>query len=671
MILPGQEVRISDEKKRLLAGELLAITKDLEDDHSLLFSNIETWWTNYEGIARQKVKNFPFRGASNVIVPLIQAQVNAHVADNWNAIYSSGSRIWTTTQENQGNETMAKNVGRYINWQADNNDFNFKPQVYSNLLESAAIGCSVIAANWRHDERWLYTRGKDRRPQAQRVSFARGPILESVPREQMLWDTQYLVAEAPIVIREFAMSWYAIAHAAHSDPKKTWDLDAIEKIRDQGGAAGPSANVRARKQEHDSRTTTIRRKNSDHDVREIRIDWPILNAIGITGQDLATPFDAKANTPHVPIVVTLHRKTGLILRIIAEPYFLPYKPFFDVYYQRRANRGHGVGLAKKIEGMQAAATTIFNQQIDMQTRANSVWAKTNDPKLMGRPIDPSSPIYDPSMQSFEPIALPSPAFSNIQLLSEVQGFAERLTGNSDPSFGKDTTAGGHPTPATSTQLLLGQSQKLSSPNRDMIGEAYSRMGQCVAMLDQQFESDPVKLQQVLGDRDAESVMEFLFPTEAIPGRYRFSVTGLSRALNPDAEMQRAVMVGQMNQNYWAGTVKATEAMAMLFQAPLPPQVKEFMIHSYVQWIEANTEQHSDFLEAANVDDIERFTIDFERAENRSVEVLRDFAGRARELAQAGVGAPQPGVGGAQGGAAAGAGGASRARGGLPGLAGAA
>jgi len=418
MIVPGDPIQISDKKRSALGVEISNVIDDLENDSKDYFSAISIWWQNYEGTPRQKQKNFPFQNASNIIIPLIKMSADSRVATLWNQIFGAGSRVWQPKLENHANEDMANSITRYINWQADNNDFDFRTAAYDWLLEQTVIGTSVLAGNWRTDIRHVHSftgRGSKRKIQSTPVQWARGPILEHVPREQILWDTRApSIQEAPAVVREFSLSWAQLIHRANADPD-TWNLKAVESIRNQTGRDGPSTAVSKTKDEHDNRGR-LAHQETDYDIREVTISWPLLNAMGINNQDIATPKTQEISTPQVDIVVTLHRKSRTILRLTAQPYFVPYKPFFDGYYHKRSGRGFSIGMAKILEQLQAGATTIFNQGIDAQTRANSVWGKANIRSMVDAPIDPSKWIFDPTMKGVEPLGLQGNDFSNIQLM---------------------------------------------------------------------------------------------------------------------------------------------------------------------------------------------------------------------------------------------------------------
>jgi hypothetical protein len=660
MILPGQNLAKGLPKKVLegLGVEISLIIDDLEQQYQPLFKDIATWWKNYEAIPKNPgAKNYPFKGASNVVVPVIRIMVDAAVNRAYGTIHGHGRRIWSASTENEDFERPVKDVGRWINHAGSNNDFNMRLTAYDWLLEMHALGSSVVGLNWRRDDRWVYapTRGS-RTLQPVRVHFARGAFPQHIPRENILWDTNFLIQEAPAVVREHTYTWSQLRN--FSDLDDSWLREAIESIRGKGEPQGPSQAVKREKEGQDSKNpndpATLRHT---HDVREVYLDWPMLNSMGWEGQDIATPGEEKFGTPSPPIVVTLDRNTKTILRLIAQPYNLPYKPFFDIFYRKRSGRGHSVGIGKKLEHMQVAMTTSLNQALDARTRANSIWATTNRKDFLSTEIDPAHPIYRPNEGAFEPLNLSTAIFDDMRLGTFIWTLAERDTGQSDPALGRETRQGGHPSPATSTLALLEQSNLMSGTTKELVRLQYSRLGEAIAALYQQFETnEDGRLERVLGVGDAAQVQKFIFPTDPMFGNITFDMVAYSENFNPDTEMKRAVLVSQMNTNYWAFVLRVMQSIAQIPQMQAPPQLQAAMLQGAVQSIKGQTKAHLRFLEAGDVDDLEQFVLQLERGEQQSSADIRAATGGLAEIAgnRLGVqGAPMGEAGGMVPGGAAG------------------
>jgi hypothetical protein len=165
------------------------------------------------------------------------------------------------------------------------------------------------------------------------------------------------------------------------------------------------------------------------------------------------------------------------------------------------------------------------------------------------------------------------------------------------------------------------------------------MGEAIASLYQQFETnEDGKLQRVCGDEDAGRIQEFLFPQDPVSGTLMFDVTSMSEKSNPQDDMNRAILVSQMNQNYW---LSVTRAVGFLENPQVGPLVKQTIIEA----IRAGTKSHLKFLEAGDVDDLERYVLSLAENERAGADDLRTATARATEIAQGRIGPGQPGVGG--------------------------
>jgi hypothetical protein len=637
VIVPGQVIPLREADSLFLGRKLSEMVSELESQHSQLFQDIRVWWSWYDATPRLRQKDFPFVNASNLVVPLIQVMSDALVNRLYGMVFGAGNRIWMGRTENVEMEQHVRDVVRWINWAANDNDFNFRGVIYDWLSELVPIGSSVLALNWREDVRWAWARNKanKRGVEARQVRYASGPLFEHVPREQILWDTTMSVGEAPIVVRELHKTWSELNHLAHSNG---WDLDALEAVQHEHGLTGPSQQVRKAKRQEDSVQPSLTELGEPHDVREVHVDWPLLQSLGF--EEMALPNKEASGQPSIPLVGVLHRKTERLLQLKAEPYFFPSKPFFDGFFKKRSGRGHSVGLAKKLEHMQSAMTTLLNQAIDARTRANSVWAKTSQRSLLTKPLDPRHPVHVPEGAVFEPFNLPTNVLQDTTIFNVVNIVAERLTGQADPNFGRESRSGGHPSPATSTLALLEQSDQMVGTTRELLRQQLSRMGEAVASLYQQFMTDEDgRLQRVLGPEDGNRVAQYMFPTEPVVGLMEFDVTSMNESMNPQAEVNKQIQLSQMNVNYWAFVMQAMQAATQATQAGIPE-----IAQMAVQSVRAQTKFQERLLAAGDVDDVDQFILNLQAAG-------RDLQAAAAGPGQVGAGAgnvPQPGVGGPAG-----------------------
>jgi hypothetical protein len=446
LIYPGDRLstRMSKDALRELGLDIKDLIEGMERENAPLLKAMAIWWNWYEAKPRMKEKNFPFKGAANVVVPLIGITCDALMSRSLAQATAAAPTYWTTRTENEERTEVAQNMARYINWQADGNDFSIKHVLQEMFLETYVTGRGVCAINYRRDVRPVF--------------FGRTPIggTATVQRQPVEFS-----------VRKHEWTWVQLREMAKLDD--AWNEDAVREVRKFPGSDGDEASHVQRTRDDLDLRDRDGLENQVHDVREVWVDWSMLRS------RFEVPGEEEWGGSQVPLVAHIHTQTGTILRLVGAPYLLPYKPFVDFKFRS------GRGVAKRLEMLQSIQTTIWNQALDARTRANAVWAKTRNARHTKTPIDPAKPILVDDMAELEPFVLPSSPQQDLPLLVAAQTMSERWMGASDPLLGRDTRSGGHPAPATSTLALLEQVNVMSAGTDVIIQEEMSRIGEAVAI----------------------------------------------------------------------------------------------------------------------------------------------------------------------------------------------
>lgn len=632
-VYPGESLLslMDDKSRRALESHLWDLVTQLQQENSVLLRNYGLWWKLYHAEPKQKTRTFPWLNASNVVIPVIATAVDAMTARSLTQLTAASPAFWSTRTENESDERVrtAREMARVLNWQADGNCFSIKHVLASALLEMYVVGQGVLAGSWIEEVKPVFfgrtSRGRGLRSQL--VTFKKGPNIEHVPGEQVLWDRRLRIGEAPAVCRYREWSWAELrgmaqaeaAVAKQSGDRTTWDRDAIEMVK---AAPGPDEfsehqYVRDVKDEIAGLDREVPGLDMEpHGIWEMHVDWSLL------GSQFEVPGQEEWGGRTLPLIAHLHRRTGKLLRLVASPYLLPYKPFVNLRWR------HGTyGLARAGRPFQEIESTAFNQGFDSQTRSNTLWGKTREPRHNQEPLEPGKWLVVSDMGEIEPMNFGTSLQPNMLLLTAAQTTAERWMGHSDPLLGRDTRSGGHPAPATSTLALLSQTDVMAGATDIMMQEELSRLGEMVAILNQQFEENPGQwLQQVFGEEDASAVERFIFPDSPIPGNYFFTVRALSRTENPDVQMRRALQVFQAFQAYGSITVQGAQAMEM---PQLGPKAKA----TWARFLDGGAALMSMFLEASSVDDAERYVVQLRDIGVDARNAFQQFAGEAQRAAQ--------------------------------------
>lgn len=167
----------------------------------------------------------------------------------------------------------------------------------------------------------------------------------------------------------------------------------------------------------------------------------------------------------------------------------------------------------------------------------------------------------------------------------------------------------------------------------------SRLVTAIATMYQLFDTDPDgRIVRVLGQRDGAKVREWLFPRdETIFGNIELQLKSVDETLNPDVERQRAAMVMQMTQNYAANGL---QLIALAENQQAPPGTREAALKVF----ESLTNAYRIFLEASDIDEIERFVVNLQQQEQSREQLFTQLRGVLQEAAGGPETVPEQGVG---------------------------
>lgn len=567
---------------------LQELAVDLENQHSPLLKNINTWWDWLEAKPAVERRTDPWDGASNIVIPLIRMHSDAIKARFQNTIFAVPD-LWTFRTRNEEIEDIARNTTDFLNWAADDNEFDLFTPSTQCLDEAVPIGSSVAMLNWTSRRRQIFVPG-EKRPKVKSIELGRGPLITHIPREQVLWQTGRSINDAEYV---FVQSWKSWGDLVALEQLDGIDKGYLEKVKPCNGNAASSS----------IHSTKLRAGGLDgglddfYDIRQVWIEQPILR--GLKFESLS---DQDESTPAIPLCITYDHTSGTVLRIIAKPYYIQGNPFYEFQFRSSARGPNPAGVAKLLEQMQRGVTVMANQAIDAVTFANSVTFLTNDRRFLSQRFIPGRGLFAEQLDGVREITLGKQITPDVALINMLMAMAERLTGINDPSMGREIRYGGHPSPASSTAMMLQESKEMFRASTKHLRLQFGRMAEDIATLYQQYETkDSGKLERALGTADGTIAKQWLFPTGPIAGSIEFDLRAVSDTLNPDAEREKAIFTMQATDAYYS---RVMQALQMAAHPQAPPPVKAAAIKS----IEAITAGFEGVLKAAQVDDMRKFTM---------------------------------------------------------------
>lgn len=589
-VLPGDALELSDDERTRLGGFLQELGTDLEQQHSVLLRNIDTWWDWVEANPKQKIRTDPFPGASNIVIPLIGMHSDAIKARFQNVIFGAPD-LWTSRTRNEAYELISKNSTDFLNWAANDNEFDILTPSSLWFDEAVPIGSSILMLNWTSRRRQVFVPGEGGKPKPMSVELGRGPMLSHIPREQVLWQPGRSINDSEYV---YVQSWKTIGDLIALEQLEGIDKGLLETVRPCDGSSSYSAEMMRRKLQGGGITSDA---SEFYDIRQVWIEQPTLRGMKferLGQQDL--------KTPSIPLCITYDHSSGTVLRAMAKPYYTRSWPFYECQFRSSARGPNSGGVARRLEQLQRGVTTMANQAMDAVTMANSVTMLTTDRRFQTQRFTPGRPIFVDQLDTVREVVLPKQITPDIALVNMMMAMAERITGINDPSLGRELRYGGHPSPATSTALMLQESKEMFRASIRHIRLQYGRMAEDILTLYQQYESGTSgKIERALGAEDGASAKEWLVPQGPIAGNIEFDLMAVTENLNPEAEREKAIFTLQATASYYGQVMQALQVAA---HPNSPPPVKAAATKS----IEALTAGFEKVLTAAQVDDVKQFVL---------------------------------------------------------------
>lgn len=600
-VTPGTPLAIDEREREKLGQMLQELGADLEAQHSPLLKNIDTWWDWLEARPAVQRRSDPFDGASNIVIPLIRMHTDAIKARFQNTIFAAPD-LWTFRTRNEEIEDIARNTTDFLNWAGDDNEFDVFTPSTMGLDEAVPIGSGVLMLNWTSRRRQVFVPG-EKRPKAVSVELGRGPLLTHIPREQVLWQPGRTINDAEYV---FVQSWKSWGDLVALEQTGGIEPGYLEKVKPCDGSSSYSSSIQMTKFKAGGIDTGL---DSLYDIRQVWIEQPVLRGLKFESLD-----HQDESTPQIPLCVTYDHTSGTVLRVIAKPYYTQGWPFYEFQFRSNSRGPNPAGVCKLLEQMQRGVTTMANQAIDAVSLANSVSFLTSDRRFLTQRFIPGRPLYVDQMDSVREVVLGKQITPDVALINMLMAMAERLTGINDPSMGREIRYGGHPSPASSTAMMLAESKEMFRASVRHLRLQFGRMAEDIATLYQQYEAkDSGKLERALGTADGTIARQWLFPTGPIAGSIEFDLRAVTENLNPEAEREQAIFTMQATASYYGQVMQALQVAA---HPQSPPAVKA----AAVQSVEALTAGFTKVLKAAQVDDMRKFVMQLKET-NGSAETI--------------------------------------------------
>ena len=600
-LTPGHDIALSDEDRERMGKMLVDMTSDLETQHKPYIDDIDNLWKFYWAVPNQTQRNVPWINSSNVVYPLIQLHSDAIKARLKNTLFATHPDLVLGRTQNEDLRALSQVRADFFNWAADDNEFDLVTPVTDWVDEAVPIGGSVLFQEWSSRFQYLYTPGHNGKAKPTKVHMGTGPIYRRYPREQVLWQLDRSIQDSELVVTQSLKSRYDL-QMMYQLGQITLDEEKFEALLAHTSDGGYTKSVVQTRREMDGLNST--NKGDSYDIRAAWVSVPLLR-----GNKLLDKNEA-IDEPILPVLVWFERDSGMILRAMAKPYLTRGVPAYELYFRTAGSRRNPGGVASRLEHLQRAITTMYNQAIDAVTLSNSVNGITNDTRLQNQRFHPGKFLFsDDPVNAFHQLQFPKLITPDIALMQLALSTAERITGMNDPLMGRETRMGGHPSPAASTAMLLQESREMFRDTMRQFRGQFDRMAKDTMLLYQQFGfPDPKRLAAGMGSQDASDLISTLDDQDAQAyGDITFDLKVASETANQDQELQKAMTLLQGQMAYGSQVVNLLASVEKMGnQAPLTAKAA-------MSLVETLTLAWSRVLEAGREDEIKRFLIDYQQS----------------------------------------------------------
>jgi len=528
------------------------------------------WLEQYRAPAKQAVKDFPYLGASNVVLPITATDADQFYAKFMQSIHASPD-LWIVQAMNERWVDAAKPLQDFLS-ALDRSVLKMYRVNKRAIMEMVKLGTAIYEHGWIYEQRPIKT--YDPSGQIIRANRIRSqPFVDHVRLVDFLIPPYAYAIQpddqggAPWVAKRVEMTReQMLAYAKSTEPwlpnigmKAALEILAYENTQqDLYDDTVQRLTYEPRARERDD--ASFDRSSDATDGQSIGGLGNYVNKIKLWEVHVRWAVDGDSPSD---LVILFHEPTQTILRAIYQPYLHGQRPFEAIRFFPTEGF-YGIGICEQTEVFQKMSSDLQNYLIDNVLLGNATMlaAKQGANIAPGEPIYPGKVLITEGNPREEIVDLrlgagAYPGLNNIIGLIDQQH--NRRSGLSDLQVGNIDGLPGR-TPATAVQALLAEGNRRPDLTiKDMRYEGLSTIGLRLIQLCQQFIGSPMDLDgqrylamavQTLGEPEGYYAAEKLrTPLENAELGLGVEIAAASAQANKDLQRQQLTglltLYGQM------------------------------------------------------------------------------------------------------------------------------
>lgn len=502
----------------------------------------------YKAVPEVQLKEFPFLGAANLVLPVIATDVDT-IFSRFMGILFQPDSLWACRALREDAVDYAPKLQEFLRW-AQNNELEAYNACVGFLLEKCKLGTGVLKERYRRESRLAY---EFREMPGGTLAQHRRVLLKDSPVIQHVQLINFLVASGTQDHQQCAFNAERLL--------LTWG-QLQDRIRNgiytaDGGARLMQWHARERGSFYQQEMHRMQGFGPGLGDRfELWEVW--------------TDFDIRGAGEPVSVVCTLHLPTMTYLRVDYNPFFHQERPYSVARYMPQEGQFYGIGLGEMLESFQDEATAMHNQRLDNNTISNAsmmkfkkgIGIRSDEPIFPGRwfPVD--------EMDDIQPLQMGAGRFNTtVQDEQLTMSYATRRTGVNDYVMGSAEPNIGYAALGTNILQHREAAKRFDQGLRES-RQALGASGRRVVELYQQFNQGG-KVFSVLGQRDGDVLTKLLqFPLELIRHSVSVEVTATSASMNKDVEIRTQTIVMQMVTQFYTQLFQGI-SIVVNPQVPMP------------------------------------------------------------------------------------------------------
>jgi hypothetical protein len=517
------------------------------------------WLEAYRAPAIQPVRQFPFEGAANNIMPIIATDVDQLYATFMQSIHAT-DEVWSVTPMNERWVASAKPLQDYLSF-IDRAILNMYSVNQRALLEMVKLGTCIYKTGWLYERRRVNSYNEDGKVVPAERTISK-PFVDHVRLNDFLIPPYAYAVQpdeqggAPWVAERLRISTDRLQMLARSTEPMLPNISQANLDRVLGVEETSSTEYDQKIQDLDYiKRGTRGAEDFDRDTNSVD-SGAITGGVGSVVREVEVwEVHARLETQAGKwndVILLYHLPTQTILRGVYN-YFVHGKRPYEVSRYFPGEGFYGIGVCEQTEMFQTQISDFTNYQQDNVLLANSMMIATRE----GSSIGPNEPFYsgkviisqgDPR-EEVVPIKMGTVYQDIPNMIQFMLNQKERRNSVSDLALGNMAALPSR-TPATSVQAMLAEGKRRPDLTlKDLRYSGLARVGLRIVQLLQQFGSRPANglggervLQlavEVLGSPEGMEVVNKLStPLEDAELGVGVSITAVSALGNKEMERQQ-------------------------------------------------------------------------------------------------------------------------------------